>query len=143
MVTFSVWVTSPTIWTATNWPMGCCFTKCTLATRIVNNARIKTLVFYAGSVIWTVNVMLTFTSLNYKEIFMFLNACKFFNLSLIILTRNASAVGVSCKSRWTFTVGPVIVYFALSASSTRIVNTTRVDTSSVSASLAGCTFFIT
>ena len=66
-VTFSVWVTSPTTWTATHWPMGCSFTKCTLATRTVDNARIKTLVFNAGSVIWTVNVMLTFTSLNYRE----------------------------------------------------------------------------
>ena len=67
LITFCVRITSPTTWTTTNWPMGCCFTKCTLATRAVHNARIKALVFYAGSVIWTVNIMMTFTSLNYKE----------------------------------------------------------------------------
>ena len=66
LVAFSVWVTSPTTWAATNWPMGCGVTKCTLATRTVDNTGVKTLIFNAGSVVWTVNVMLTFTSLNYK-----------------------------------------------------------------------------
>ena len=64
LVTFCVRVTSPTTWAATHWPVRGSFTEGTLATRTVDNAWVQTLVFYASSVIRTVNVMLTFTSLN-------------------------------------------------------------------------------
>ena len=61
----------------------------------------------------------------------------------LILTGYTTAVRISCKSRWTFTVGPMIVYCTVSTRSTRVINTTRVDTSSVSAGLAWRTFIIT
>ena len=59
------------------------------------------------------------------------------------LTRYTSAVGISCKSWWTFTVGPMVVYSALSTSPTWIINAAGVNTSSISAGLTGCTFIIT
>ena len=59
------------------------------------------------------------------------------------LTRNTSAVWISCKSWWTFTVGPMVVYSALGTSSTWIINAAGVNTSSISAGLTGGTFIIT
>ena len=59
------------------------------------------------------------------------------------LTGNTAAVGISCQSGWTFTAGPMIVYSALSTSSTWIVNTAGVNTSSIPASLTDSTFIIT
>lgn len=59
------------------------------------------------------------------------------------LTRNTSAVWISCKSWWTFTGGPMVVYSALSTSSTWIINAAGVNTSSISAGLTGGTFIIT
>ena len=64
-------------------------------------------------------------------------------LKRLILTSNTAAVGISCKPRWTSTVGPVVIHGTFCTNSTRIVNTTRVYTCSISASLTGCTFFIT
>jgi hypothetical protein len=101
--------------------MGSGFTKSTLATRIVHNAWVQALIFYASSIVRTVNVMLTFTSLD----------------------RYTSAVWISCKSWWTFTVGPMVVYSALSTNSTWIINAAGVNTSSISAGLTGGTFIIT
>ena len=59
------------------------------------------------------------------------------------LTRYTSAVWISCKSWWTFTVGPMVVYSALSTSSAWIINAAGVNTSSISAGLTGGTFIIT
>ena len=89
-----MWVTSPTTWTATNWSVGCSITECTLATRTVDNARVKALVFYTGSIIWAVNVMLTFTSLDYKE-----NSSVFFSLPFFGVVRWSFFL-VYKKSSW-------------------------------------------
>ena len=64
LIAFSMWVSSPSTWTATYWPVKRGITKCTLATRTVHNAWVKALIFYASSIVRTVNVMLTFTSLD-------------------------------------------------------------------------------
>ena len=65
------------------------------------------------------------------------------NFAFTIKDGNTLAVRIPSKSRWTFTVGPMVVYCTFSTGSTRIVNTARVDTSSISAGLTGCTFIIT
>jgi hypothetical protein len=61
----------------------------------------------------------------------------------LYLTRYTTAVSISCESRRAFAEGPMIVHCAFSSRCTGIVVRARVHTSSISTSLAKCTFIVT
>ena len=122
-------VASPIFWASAYWNVICCFANGTSAAWIWVTG-VYTVVFNAGLIIWTLIIVLSLSSFNFKKQSIS-NAARFFVIitrNKTLLTRSAASESISSKARGTATVCLVIFIITLSIWAARIWWGTWIDT---------------
>ena len=139
-----MWISSPVFGASAHWNVIGRFADGILATRVWVT-RVNTIVFYAGLVICTFIIVLTFSSFDFKIESKVFNIPLFWQRTAQILcwlTLYTASKRVSSKARWAPALCPVVLYKALSIGAAWVGSDTRIDTASKIASLIPRALFI-